>query len=122
MRDKRIWRVPLDPLLAALKADAEGWEYSAPPDEWLTTDEIRAEVGRWMRETGKTAAELSGSSGKSCGLWQEGDAGLAAWPMAPPPSPDEGVAVRIPIGRRLRDRLDHLIPGLEAPPGEGERA
>jgi hypothetical protein len=59
MRDKRIWRVPLDPLLAALKADAEGREYSAPPDEWLATDEIRAEADRWMRETGKTAAELS---------------------------------------------------------------
>jgi hypothetical protein len=58
MRDKRIWRVPLDPLLAALKADAEGREYSAPPDEWLTTDEIRAEADRWIRETGKTAAEL----------------------------------------------------------------
>jgi hypothetical protein len=59
MRDRRIWRVPLDPLLAALKAQAEGREYSAPPDEWLTTDEIRDEARRLMRETGKTAAELS---------------------------------------------------------------
>src|SRR5215218_2480530 len=45
---------------------------------------------------------LSGSSGKSRGLGQERDAGLAARPMTSPLSPGEGVAVRVPVvGRPL---------------------
>ena len=50
-------------------------------------------------------ATLSGSSGKSCGLGQERDAGLAARPMTAPSPPDEGMAVRVPVRGRLRDRL-----------------
>src|SRR4051794_35945384 len=65
---------------------------------------------------------LSGSSGKSCGLGQEGDAGLATRTMAASPSPGEGMAVRVPVVGRLCDGLGDLVPGLEAPPGQGEGA
>ena len=40
---------------------------------------------------------LSGSSGNSRGLWQEGDAGLAAGAVTAPLSPDEGMAMRVPV-------------------------
>src|SRR5512134_2634495 len=65
---------------------------------------------------------LSGSSGKLCGIGQEGDAGLAPWAMTPPLSPAEGMAVRVPVGSSLRDGLGDLVPGLEAAPGQGEGA
>ena len=42
----------------------------------------------------------------------KGDAGLPA---------EEGVPVRIPIDRRLRDGLNDLGPGLEAMPGTPEQ-
>ena len=41
--------------------------------------------------------------------------------MAPPLSPGEGTAVRVPVLGRLRDGLGDRVPGLEAAPGEGER-
>src|SRR5918997_3887531 len=58
----------------------------------------------------------------SCGFGQERDAGLAPRAMAAPPSPGEGMAVRVPVSGRLRDGLGDLVPGFEATPGEGERA
>jgi len=60
---------------------------------------------------------FSGSSGKSCGSWQERDAGLA---MTSPPSPEEGMAVRVPLFGRLRDGFRDLIPSLEATAGQGK--
>src|SRR5215213_10431928 len=71
---------------------------------------------------GREAGALSGSSGKSCGPRWEGDAGLAARAMTPPLSPGEGVAVRIPVGGRLRDGCRDLVPSLEAASCQGERA
>jgi hypothetical protein len=65
---------------------------------------------------------LSGASGKLCGLRQERDAGLAARAMAAPMAPVEGMAVGVPVLGRLRDSLGDVLPGLEATPGQGERA
>ena len=64
---------------------------------------------------------LSGSSGKLRGLGQERDAGLPTWAMTASLSPDEGMAVRVPVGGCLRDGLGDLVPGPEAAPGQGER-
>jgi hypothetical protein len=65
---------------------------------------------------------LSGSSGKSRGLGQERDAGLAAGPMPAPSSPAEGVPVRVPVVGGPRDGLANVVPCLEAPSRESERA
>jgi hypothetical protein len=62
-------------------------------------------------------AGLSGASGKSCGPRQEGDAGRAARPMPTALSPDEGMAVCIPVDRGAVDRIGDLVLGLEAPAG-----
>ncbi len=42
---------------------------------------------------------LSGSSGKSCGLRHERDAGLTAWPMPASSTPEEREAERVPVCR-----------------------
>src|SRR3954470_19573861 len=42
--------------------------------------------------------------------------------MTLPLAPDEGMTVRIPVRRRLRNGGGELVPGLEATPGQGERA
>src|SRR3954451_12996532 len=68
------------------------------------------------------SAILNGSSGKLCGVGQERDAGPAVRAMAPPLAPDEGMTVRIPVLRCLRNGGGDLVPGLEATPGQGERA
>src|SRR5678816_209694 len=65
---------------------------------------------------------LSGSSGKLCGLGQERDAGLTAGAMTAPLTPVEGMTMGVPVGRRLRDGCGDLVPGLEAAPGESQRA
>ena len=65
---------------------------------------------------------LSGSSGKSGSFWEEGDARLAAWLMATPAAPDEGVSVGVPVGRRSHYGLNDLLPGLKAPALERQRA
>jgi hypothetical protein len=57
---------------------------------------------------------LSGASGKSCGRRQEGNAGWAVRPTAASLAPNEGMAVGIPVDRRAVDRIDDLVPGLEA--------
>src|SRR3954470_1610869 len=64
---------------------------------------------------------LNGSSGKLCRLGQECDAGLTTGTMAPPLSPDERMAVRVPVIGRLRDGGGDLVPGLEATSGQGKR-
>src|ERR687886_1902074 len=64
--------------------------------------------------------ELSGSSGKLCGGWQECDAGLTAWFMAPAVAPGEGVAVPVPVVGCLCDGLADLVPALETASRQGE--
>src|SRR4051812_12259155 len=64
---------------------------------------------------------LSGSSGKSPDTGDNRDAWLSPWPVPPPSSPDERVAMVVPGGRRLLDRPADLLPGLEPPPVQGQR-
>ena len=82
---------------------------------------LAARLARKLDELGFDVT-LTGSSGKLCGLGQERDAGLTMRAMATPLSPSEGMAVRVPVVDRLRDGFGDLIPGLEATPGQGERA
>src|SRR3954468_21820006 len=77
--------------------------------------------GSSRRNTRLKVSWLSGSSGMSCGLGQERNAGLATRAMTAPPSPDEGMAVRVPVIGRLGDGLGDLVPGLEATACQGER-
>jgi len=65
---------------------------------------------------------LSGSSGKSRGLWQESDTGLTARAMTATMSPEEGMTMRIPVVRCLYDGLGDIGPILEASSGQGEGA
>ena len=50
---------------------------------------------------------------------QQGDA-EATGPVATTAAPDEGVAMGMPVGGGRRDGLADFLPGLEAPPLEGE--
>src|SRR4051812_6013344 len=81
---------------------------------------------RWLCESDSSrqlaANTPSGASGKLCGLRQERNAGLAARAMAAPMAPVEGMPVGVPVLGRLRDSLGDFLPGLEATPGQGERA
>src|ERR671938_395245 len=54
--------------------------------------------------------------------WQYTNAGLAAGAMAPPPAPDEGMPMLVPVGGGLRHGLADLLPGREAPALEGQGA
>src|SRR5687768_8887347 len=65
---------------------------------------------------------LSGSSGKSGCSWQEGDAGLAAWLMPAPATPDKRMPMRVPVGGRALHRSDDLLPALEPPALERQGA
>src|ERR671932_1480900 len=78
------------------------------------TSTTRVSILKRRRET------LSGSSGKLCGGWQECDAGLTAWFMAPAVAPGEGGAVRIPVVGCLCDGLADLVPALETASRQGE--
>src|SRR5262249_40854826 len=64
---------------------------------------------------------LSGSSGKSANAGDGGDPRRPAWPVAASPSPDERMAVPIPVRRRPLHCITHLFPTLEAPPLQGQR-
>src|SRR3954465_13577204 len=78
--------------------------------------------GRFTEGICLRRVQLSGSSGKSCSFVQERDARLSARAMTAAPSPDEGMAARVPVFGRLCDGLGDLVPGLEATSGPGERA
>ena len=68
-------------------------------------------------------AGLSGPSAKSLrGLRQQREASAAVRMMTTPTTPDEGVLVRVPVGRRLEHRLFNLSPGLEATTFQRQRA
>ncbi len=47
-------------------------------------------------------------------FWEGGDAEAARLPMTPPPAPDEGVPVLVPVGGGPRDGGFDLGPSLEA--------
>src|SRR3954454_9730693 len=88
----------------ARNADAGAPSGGAGPERRFSTRRTLAAVTRLLRgepletaarELNVTVARLSGSSGKSCGLGQEGDAGLATRTMAASPAPGEGMAVRV---------------------------
>jgi hypothetical protein len=81
-------------------------------------------VARQIRGVDHIAEEvtvtLSGASGKSCCLGQESNTGRAVGPMSAAPAPDKRMTVRIPVDRRAVDRMDDLLPGLEAPTGKSQ--
>ena len=56
----------------------------------------------------------------SCSSWNLCDARLTPWFVASTPSPDERVAMRIPVGRGGGDGGGDLVPGLEAAALEGQ--
>ena len=49
-------------------------------------------------------------------------AGRARWPMAPSPSPNEGMLVSIPVGSCCFNGSGHLLPGLKASPLQSQGA
>src|SRR5215469_4732553 len=55
-------------------------------------------------------------------FWQLCNAGLAARLMSSASTPDVGMFVRIPVSRCLVHRLFNLLPRLETPPFERQRA
>ena len=52
--------------------------------------------------------------------WGKCDAWLTSRLVAASPAPDEGMAMRVPVGGGSEDSGLDLLPGLEAPPFEGK--
>ena len=70
----------------------------------------------------RTAAALSGSSGKLCGFGKACDPGLATRFVSPAPAPNKGMAMPVPVGCGLCHSLTHLLPTLKAAARKSQRA
>src|SRR4051794_64405 len=65
---------------------------------------------------------LSGSSGKSPDTWNRRDPRPSPRPMPATATPNEGMPMFVPIGRRLLDRTTDLLPALEPPTFQRQRS
>src|SRR4051794_33834944 len=54
-----------------------------------------------------------------CGIWHDGDPGVARGAVPPSAAPDEGMLVCVPVRGGTLDGFFDLGPGFEAAPFEG---
>src|SRR5260370_39863048 len=59
--------------------------------------------------------------GSSRNRWNLSNARLASWAIPAAASPHERMAMRVPVGRRRRNGLTHLVPVRKPSPLEGQR-